>query len=308
MNRSHMFGFILGLGLAVGVTSLIFLVKRPVAPVRAPVPTAAPSTQRIAPEPVEVQEPPAETKTPPILPSKIESAPPSTQPAFDFKTAFAGLAQKGLEAYGSKEMRELADEVKASGKGGVRLVIDQLQNSTSTQERFIAVALLESIGDPAALPALDTTLKHDPDLVVRRMASHAAALIGSDAAKDVLRPAMTHDEDWGVRVNSAYGLAKLGQQDGLDTLVRFYDSTETPAEYRLAILGGLADVAAPTTGPLFRQILADTTDPGYVLIAIAALEKMKDAQALPDLQRIAAAAKSETIRQAGQRAIDNIAK
>ena len=119
---------------------------------------------------------------------------------------------------------------------------------------------------------------------------------------------MTHDEDWGVRVNSAYGLAKLKQRDGLDTLQQFYASTETPAEYSLAILGGLADVAAPSTGPMFRKILADTTDPGYVLIAITALEKMKDAQALPDLQRIAASAKSDAIRQAAQRAVDSLAK
>jgi HEAT repeat protein len=119
---------------------------------------------------------------------------------------------------------------------------------------------------------------------------------------------MANDVDWGVRVNSAYGLAKLKQPDGLDTLQRFYLSDATPAEYRLAILGGLADVAAPTTSPLFRKILADTTDAGYVLIAIGALEKMKDAQALSDLQRIAASAHSATIKQAAQRAIDNISK
>lgn len=205
-------------------------------------------------------------------------------------------------------MQDLADALKAAGPNGHRLVIDQLQNSTSPQERFLAAALLEKIGDPAALPALATALKNDPDLLVRRMASHAAALIGTDAAVNVLRPAMLHDEDWGVRVNAAYGLAKLKQPDGLDTLQQFYGSTDTPAEYRLAILAGLADVAAPATGPLFRKILADTTDEGYVLIAIGALEKMKDSQAVPDLQRIFTSAKSPTVRQAAQRAIDNINK
>ena len=183
-------------------------------------------------------------------PAKIESAPPpAAKPAFDFKTAFAGVAKKGLGAYGSKEMRELADSVKASGTNGVRTVIEQLQDSTSTQDRFLLVALLESIGDPAALPALDTILKNDPDLLVRRMASHAAALIGSDAAMDVLRPAMANDQDWGVRVNSAYGLAKLKQQDGLDTLQQFYTSPDTPAEYRLAILAGTGRRCRPDDWP-----------------------------------------------------------
>jgi hypothetical protein len=310
MNRSMMLGLTVGLCLGVGIMAVVFIAKRPAAPVNVPAPIETASAKRVASEPVrETPEPAAAPETPSPAPAKVESAPsPPARPVFDFRTSFAALSQKGLAAYGSKEMMELADAVKASGPNGVRLVIDQLQNSTSPPERFLAAALLEKIGDPAALPALDAGLKNDPDLLVRRMASHAAALIGTDAAVNVLRPAMLHDEDWGVRVNSAYGLAKLKQQDGLDTLQRFYASADTPAEYSLAILAGLADVAAPTTGPLFRKILSDTTDEGYVLIAIGALEKMKDSQALPDLQRISTSAKSGTVRQAAQRAIDNIPK
>ena len=310
MNRSVVLGFAVGLCLGVGIMAVVFIAKRPAAPANAPAPIVTVAAKSVAPEPVrETPEPAAPPETPPPAPAKVESAPPSaTAPAFDFKTSFAALAKKGLAAYGSKEMVELADAVKASGKDGLRLVTDQLQNSTSPQERFLAAALLEKIGDPAALPALETALKTDPDLLVRRMASHAAALIGTDAAVAVLRPAMLNDEDWGVRVNSAYGLAKLKQPDGLDTLQKFYGSPETPAEYSLAILAGLADVAAPTTSPMFRKVLADTTDPSYVLIAIGALEKMKDTQALPDLQRIATTSKSDMIRQAAQRAIDSISK
>jgi hypothetical protein len=306
MNRSLALGLAVGICLGVLITAVIFKANRPPAPANTPVAMAKPN----APESVqETQEQAAAPETSSPAPSKVESAPPpAAQPAFDFKTSFAALSKRGLAAYASKEMQELADAVKASGTNGVRQVIDQLQNASSPQERFLAAALLEKTGDPSALSALGATLKNDPDLLVRRMASHAAAVIGTDAAAEVLRPAMTHDEDWGVRVNSAYGLAKLKQPDGLETLQQFYASAETPAEYRLAILGGLADVAAPSTGPLFRQVLADTTDAGYVLIAIGALEKMKDTQALPDLRRIAASAKSDMVRQAAQRAIDNISK
>jgi hypothetical protein len=310
MNRSMMIGLVVGLCLGVGITSLVFMSNRPTAPAKAPTPTVTASAKSVAPEPVqETPQPAAAPETPASTPAKVESASaPAAKPTLDFKTSFAALSKKGLAGYGSKEMGELTGAVKASGTNGVRMVIEQLQSSTSPQDRFLLVALLENIGDPSALPVLDTTLKNDSDLMVRRMASHAAALIGSDAAVNVLRPAMFNDEDWGVRVNSAYGLAKLKQQDGLDTLQQFYASKDTPAEYRLAILSGLADVAAPTTGPLFRQVLADTTDAGYVLIAIGALEKMKDTQALPDLQRIATSSKSDMIRQAAQRAIDNIPK
>jgi len=310
MNRSLVLTLVVGIGLGVGITSLIFLAKRP-APTAATVSTATSPAEPGAPEPIQTtREPAAEPEpSPPSPPAKVETAPAAAaKPAFDFKTAFTAVAKKGLAAYGSKEMVELADNVKASGKDGLRLVTEQLQNSTSPQDRFLAAALLEKIGDPAALPALETALKSDPDLLVRRMASHAAALIGTDAAVDVLRPAMLNDADWGVRVNSAYGLAKLKQPDGLETLQRFYTSPDTPAEYSLAILGGLADVAAPSTGPLFRKILNDTTDAGYVLIAIGALEKMKDSQALPDLQRITTSSQSDMVRQAAQRAIDNISK
>jgi hypothetical protein len=301
MNRSMVLGLAVGLCLGVVITAVIFKANRPAPSASAPEATAEPIQ--------EIPEPAAAPETPLPSPTKTESAPsPAAQPAFDFKTSFAALSKKGLAGYRSKEMGELTDAVRASGTSGTRMVIEQLQSSTSPQDRFLLVALLESLGDPSALPALDTTLKTESDLMVRRMASHAAAVIGSDAAVDVLRPAMLNDEDWGVRVNSAYGLAKLKQPDGLEALQKFYASTETPAEYRLSILGGLADVAAPSTGPLFRQILADTTDAGYVLVAIGALEKMKDTQALPDLQRIAASSKSDMIRQAAQRAIDNIPK
>jgi HEAT repeat protein len=312
MKRSLLLGLAVGLCLGVVATVLIFKANRPAEPLT-PAGTEVATAKTVAPESVsEAPEPAAEPVTPPPAPAKVASEPTdaaSAAPsAFDFKTSFAVLSKKGLAAYGSKEMNQMVDSVKKSGKSGIAQVIEQLQNSTSPQDRFIAAALLEKIGDPSALPALNATLKNESDLMVRRMASHAAAFIGTDAAADVLRPAMAHDEDWGVRVNSAYGLAKLKQQDGLDALQQFYTSPETPAEYRLAILGGLADVAAPSTGPLFRQILADTTDAGYVLIAISALEKMKDTQSLPDLQRVAASAKSETIRQAAQRAIDSLPK
>jgi len=310
MNRSVVLGLAVGLCLGVGIMAVVFMAKRPAAPVNVPAPIETASAKRVAHEPVrETPEPAVAPEPPAPAPAKAERVPPAAAaPAFDFETSFAALAKKGLSAYGSKEMVELADDIKVSGKDGLRLVTDQLQNSTSPQERFLAAALLEKIGDPAALPALEAALKNDSDLLVRRMASHAAALIGTDAAVNVLRPAMLNDEDWGVRVNSAYGLAKLKQPDGLETLQRYYTSPETPAEYSLAILAGLADVAAPTTGPLFRKVLADTTDPGYVLIAIGALEKMKDTQAVADLQRIATTSKSDMVRQAAQRAIDNIPK
>src|SRR5262249_6958411 len=134
------------------------------------------------------------------------------------------------------------------------------------------------------------------------------AVIGTSAAEAPLRAATVDDPDWGVRLNSAYGLAKLGREDGLKLLKDGYESAETPAEYRLPILGGLAEVAAPATAPLFRKILADTKDPAYLLMSIGALEKMKDAESLPALQRIADSTNPPMVKQAASKAIDAIRK
>ena len=133
--------------------------------------------------------------------------------------------------------------VKAAGPDGLHQVIDQLQKASSPQERFLAAALLEKVGDPAALSALGATLKNDPDLMVRRMASHAAALIGTDAAADVLRPAMANDEDWGVRVNSGYGLAKLKQACRADIPVLALGGV-TLENVRSCLDAGAAGIAA----------------------------------------------------------------
>jgi HEAT repeat protein len=117
---------------------------------------------------------------------------------------------------------------------------------------------------------------------------------------------MTADKDWGVRVNSAYGMAKLGREDGLTMLQNAYSSADTPAMYRGAILSGLADVAAPSTAPLFRKILSDTKDETYLFIAISAVTKMKDAGARPDLERIVSSELPESIREAARKALEAI--
>ena len=74
----------------------------------------------------------------------------------------------------------------------------------------------------------------------------------------------------------------------------------------IAILGGLADVAAPSTADTFRRILKDTEDPQYLLIAMSALAKMKDSGAIAELERIAGSELPEVLRNAAQRTIDKI--
>jgi HEAT repeat protein len=226
----------------------------------------------------------------------------------DLAAKFSALAEKGLAAYGSPDFQELAKLVKEGGKEAIELLARSLLKGAKSGERFIAAALLEAAGDAAAIPALSEALKSDADLMVRRMASHAIAVIGTEAAESPLRGAMTGDQDWGVRVNSAYGVAKLGREDGLAMLQNAYASADTPAMYRAAILGGLADVAAPSTAPLFRKILSDTKDETFLFMAIGALAKMKDEASRPDLERVASSELPESIREAARKALEQFGK
>ena len=59
-------------------------------------------------------------------------------------------------------------------------------------------------------------------------------------------------------------------------------------EYRLAILGGLSDVGSPKSLPIFRRILDDTKDSGYLFTVVNGLKKIGTPEARSDLERIAA--------------------
>jgi hypothetical protein len=232
--------------------------------------------------------------------------PPAAREAVDYKELFEKLAGLGLAAFGDPKFKGALEAIKAAGKPAIEFLMETLRKSKSASERFLAAALLEGAADPSSVDALALALKNDDDDIVRRMASHALAVMGTSSAESPLRAASAEDKDWGVRVNSAYGLAKLGRDDGLKILRESYESADTPPEYRLPILGGLADVAAPSTAPLFRKILADTKDATYLLLSIGALEKMKDAASIPALQTIVDSTQPAMVKQQAAKAIDAI--
>ena len=315
MNPSFRNGLLSGLIAGIVMTAIAAVVMRP-RPEPAPAPSASPTaalldaSAALKEENRVLKDRIAELEKPKAAaPEKKEEKPAAEAPAApEIKDLFAKLAEQGLAAFSSPKMKELIDAVKAAGKPGLDFLANVLRTSKSATERFMAAAVLEGVGDPGAVDALAFALKGDGDDMVRRMASHALAVMKAPSAEAPLRAATTDDSDWGVRVNSAYGLAKLGKDDGLQILQKAYESAETPAEYRLAILGGLADVAAPSTAPLFRRILADTKDVSYLLVSIGALEKMKDAESIPALERVAGSSQPDMVKQAASKAIDAIRK
>ena len=245
-------------------------------------------------------------KAQPDPPEKGEKEDESGKEKPDLHTLFFRLGEMGLEAYQGKAFKELARALAEAGKEGRELLMERLRNAKTSHERFFAAALLEELKDPEAIPALAGSVAEDPDDLVRRMAAHALAVIGTDGVREPLFSAMNDDKDWGVRVNSAYGLAKLGDDTGLAMLKKSYLSGDTPPEYRLLVLGGLADVADPTTAPIFREILAESKDITYLLTSIHAVEKMKDKSSLPELQAILNSDVSDLVKEKAEEAIFNI--
>lgn len=317
MNPQFRIGMISGVILGGAIAAAAFLLTRtgPAPAVPPPPPPAeSKSADLLAPLQEEnrrlkekLAELQAGTNVPPV-PAKAAPKPEAEKPPADYKALFASLKDLGLAAFQNPKFRETADAVKAAGKPAIEHLMNVLKTSASATERFLAAALLEGAADPSSIDALAFALQGDKDDIVRRMASHALAVMANPSGEAPLRAAATGDADWGVRLNSAYGLAKLGKEDGLKILQDGYEAASTPAEYRLGILGGLADVAAPSTAPLFRKILADTKDATYVLMSIHALEKMKDVQSVPALQQVANSTQPDMVKQAAAKAIESIGK
>ena len=60
------------------------------------------------------------------------------------------------------------------------------------------------------------------------------------------------------------------------------------------------------TAALFRRILEDSEDPAYLLIAMSALGKMKDGDAIGLLERIAGSDVPDSVRNTARKTIDAI--
>jgi HEAT repeat protein len=312
MNPSFRAGLVAGFIAGAALAGFGVLLLKPAAAPDAPrpvppLPVPDDRVTRLETENRRLAEQVADLKSPkPPAAAPVPEPGKSVPPSPGLKERFGKLVELGLAAFQSPDLAEVLKTVKESGKPATEFLMNVLRSSASASERFLAAALLGGAADPSSVPALEEALKGDKDDIVRRMASQALAALGAPEAEGALRAASTGDADWGVRVNSAYGLAKLKQEDGLRLLQAAYEGADTPGEYRLAILAGLADVAAPSTAPLFRRILADSKDAGYLLTAIQALGKMRDADALPALQQLSSSAQPDLIKQAAARAAQSI--
>lgn len=223
--------------------------------------------------------------TPTAPPSKSQEAARDAS-----RKAIEDLVAKGVFAFMSPENHAVAEQlgkdIAAAGDLGVAL-LEEMLDSNDSSKRFLAVSYLSYVDQEKALPLFRKALVDGRDDLVRRMASHTLATQKVEKGLPDLQRAMKEDKDWGVRVNSAYGVAKMGGAGGVEAMTACYqDASHSEAE-RQAVLGGIADVADPSSAPLFRELLGSSKDDTTILLSISAVEKMKDKASLGALQAIA---------------------
>ena len=321
MNRSLSIGLLIGLAVGAIAGALVARSRnpetpKPVAPPPAPPTSIAPKESATETEVATLRKRVAELEAGKATP-KDETPETSKDPepegtpdeAADLATAFDDLVGHGLGGYKGSDFNKLVQRLLKDKPKALQLLADRLLNGATANERFFAAALMEEINDPAAIPALAQSLQNEREFLSRRMTSHALAMIGTEGGLAALRKAMAEDKDWGVRMNSAYGVAKQGQEDGQRALESYWTSPTSTGEEKLVALFVLADIAAPSSAPIFRKILSESSEATQLIQAIGALEKMKDAAAAADLVRIAGDSRYPSkVREAAKKAADSLAK
>ncbi|MEZ4465562.1 MAG: HEAT repeat domain-containing protein [bacterium] len=206
----------------------------------------------------------------------------------EVEAAVRALAKEmGINAYtfltpDAALMKELA----ALGPEGIKILSAMLKSGTD-DERFVAAAMLEKLGDPSAVPAL-ADLLFDPkndNTLLQRMASHAMAIIGGEEAVGPLERVLEGEMEWGIKANSAFGLAQMGRESGIDWMLETYTNASDPT-VAAALLPAMAEVGDPSYLPVFHRILQEESEYSKRYVALHGITKTGSRESLPVLQAI----------------------
>ncbi|MEZ4472887.1 MAG: HEAT repeat domain-containing protein [bacterium] len=206
----------------------------------------------------------------------------------EVEAAVRALAKEmGINAYtfltpDAALMKELA----ALGPEGIKILSAMLRSGTD-DERFVAAAMLEKLGDPSAVPAL-ADLLFDPkndNTLLQRMASHAMAIIGGEEAVGPLERVLEGEMEWGIKANSAFGLAQMGRESGIDWMLETYTNASDPT-VAAALLPAMAEVGDPSYLPVFHRILQEESEYSKRYVALHGITKTGSRESLPVLQAI----------------------
>jgi HEAT repeat protein len=179
------------------------------------------------------------------------------------------------------------------------------------QVRRYLVLVLGRLGEPAALPALQTAATDaDPD--TRLYAVWALGKIGDKSALPTILEASS-SEDAGARKMAAYVLGQLGDPAAISRLRVLADDRVADVRWNAAI--ALAELNDPAGLPVLRsmidrgalgrqaEISSDQAEAAMVN-ALKALTLLKDAESLPLIDAVAKSDPNLRVRDAARRAAE----
>jgi HEAT repeat protein len=163
------------------------------------------------------------------------------------------------------------------------LLMDGL-NDRDTDNRIYALMALGELRDPAAIPRIAQAVKDD-DKDVRATAYYTLGAIGDASAIPTLVNGL-QEEAPDVRWNAAIGLSRFGDQRAAAPLREILDRSR------------LNRVAT----------MREDQKEDAMIVAMSAYARLAGRDAVPDLQRIAAADPSLRVRAAAKQALDEVAR
>lgn len=186
-----------------------------------------------------------------------------------------------------QRLRALGEELRAMGEPALTALLLELEADGSGRERRAAAALLGTLQDIRALPALQKVLEREQDLLMRRAAAYGMRLLQLPETIPVLSTLLANpQDDRFVRMSAAYGLAQLGDVQGIPGLLQLFDEAEQDGQGRMLAFRALMALNDPTALPLMRQLTVSDADVSYRMAAMRFLAEHGDREALPLLQRV----------------------
>ncbi|MEM9074533.1 MAG: HEAT repeat domain-containing protein [Myxococcota bacterium] len=197
------------------------------------------------------------------------------------------------------DWRVRASSGRSLGRLSVRAAVPDLVaalRDPQVEVRVVAAAALWRLPDPAAVPALVRVL-NDSDPAARQWAALALGVIRDPRATEPLA-ALLNDAEDSVRMDAVRSLGRIGDPNALRPLTSFVSNGERRMEERLEGINSIASLESPDkVNTLVRLLGAEES--AIRLRAVAALEQVGDALAIPALRRL-----RQRENASGRRAID----
>ena len=211
---------------------------------------------------------------------------PTTEAALDrfYKLLDAMSGQGGAGRW--RQIRELTSELRAMGDVGTKALMQILAGGTS-DDRRAAAQLLGQFQSAEALPALQSILANDEDVLLRRAAAAALRRMDMPETMPAMQALLAESAGGSLRPHErslwAGPARKPAGDHGAELIFQEADADGRGRDMAFRALTSLNDQAAL---PFMRQLVTSNAELTYRLQAIRFLATLNDGQALAPLQMV----------------------